>query len=305
MAATSCRICGCGDAESLGQIPACGEFAGQLVTPSIKGGDLWRCKDCGSMFRYPTLSPSEYLAFYEKAATGVWGGSELQRKDFSTVYAYLQNYTGGSILDIGCFAGGFLAGIPETFRKYGLEPSRSASTSAVSKGVNILGKTLADLDSERVFDVVVSIDVIEHVLDVGAFLIEALAHVDKNGVLIVSTGNPDIFFWRKIFKAKFWYCSYAEHLVFPSYEYFRQFSKRHKLTFPEQIRFKYMNLHFLALLSGIFRQVIFAISPVKYRVWMKLVGRLRGNAVPMAADIPMGAPGIFVDHHVIIFRKSA
>ncbi len=297
-----CRICTDGMAELIGRIPDCGEFAGELLPSSISGGGLWRCKDCGSMFRYPTLSSNEYLAFYEKASSGVWD-QEGQRKDSATINAYLEDHPGGSMLDIGCYAGGFLSGLPGKFKKYGVEPSKSASDRATSKGINILGKTLTDLDSKLVFDVVVSIDVIEHVLDVETFLVDALAHVEKNGLLIISTGNPDSFFWRTMFQAKFWYCSYAEHIVFPSYKYFREFSKRHSLPLPKQIRFKYINFHFRALFFGIFRQIIFAISPVKHRAWIKLTRSLKGNAFPMAADIPLGAPGIFTDHHVIIFRK--
>lgn len=298
-----CRVCGRGEAESLGQIPDCGEFAGQLVSPSIKGGELWKCKDCGSMFRYPTLSPSEYLAFYEKASSGVWEGSESRRKDFATIYAYLQNHIGGSILDIGCYAGRFLVGIPEKFKKYGLEPSKSASNSAISKGINILGKTLADLDSKLVFDVVVSVDVVEHVLDVETFLVDALAHVNNNGLLIISTGNPDCFYWRRMFKARFWYSSYAEHLVFPSYKYCCEFSKRHNLPLPEQICFKYINFNFRASFFGIFHQLVFAISPALHRSWIKLRRSMKGNTVPMSTDVPLSAAGVFTDHQVIIFRK--
>lgn len=298
-----CRICSDGMAELIGRIPDCGEFAGEILPSSISGGGLWGCRDCGSMFRHPTLPASQLLALYEKQDNKAWEGQETQRQDFATINACLEDHPGGSILDIGCHAGGFLASLPGKFKKYGVEPSKSASDRAISKGINILGKTLTDVDSRLVFDVVVSIDVIEHVVNVETFMVDALAHVDKNGLLLISTGDPGSFFWRKIFKAKYWYCSYAEHLVFPSYEFFSQFSKRHKLPLPEQIGFKYMSLHFLALLSGLFRQVVFAISPIKYRAWIKLIRRLRGNATPMAAYIPMGAPGIFTDHHVIIFRK--
>jgi len=304
MKAIPCRVCRSGRSESLGALPDCGEFAGEMITPSIKGGELWRCKDCGSMFRYPTLSPSEYLAFYEKASSGVWEGGESQRKDFATIYAYLKDHPGGSIFDIGCYAGGGLAGLPGKFKKYGVEPSKSASDSATSKGINILGKTLTNLDPKLVFDVVVAIAVVEHVLDVETFLVDALAHVDKNGLLIISTGNPDCFYWRKMFKAKFWYSTYPEHLVFPSFKYYCEFSKRHNLPFSEQIRFKYRDVTFRASCFGIFNQLVYAISPAVFRTWLKLVRSLKGNAIPMAADIPLGAPGIFTDHHVIIFRKQ-
>lgn len=255
------------------------------------------------MFRYPTRSASEFLTLYENATRKVWEGQEAQRKDSAIIQACLEDHPGGSILDIGCYSGGFLAGLPGKFKKNGVEPSKSASDRATSKGIHILGKTLTDLDAKQVFDVVVSIDVIEHVLDVETFLVDALAHVDKNGILIISTGNPDSFFWRRMFKATFWYCSYAEHLAFPSYKYFREFSVRQKLPVPEQIRFKYLDCSISGSIFGVVRQLIYAVSPNLLRVWLSLARRLNGDAIPMAADIPLGAPGIFTDHHAIIFRK--
>jgi 2-polyprenyl-3-methyl-5-hydroxy-6-metoxy-1,4-benzoquinol methylase len=299
-----CRVCSDGMADLIGRIPDCGEFAGQLLPSSISGGGLWSCRDCDSMFRYPTRSGSEFLALYEKVVSGAWEDQNDRRKDLAAINAYLEVQPGGSILDIGCYAGDFLTGLPCKFKKYGLEPSISASDRAASKGINILGQTLDDLDSKHVFNVVVSIDVIEHVLDVETFLIEALAHVSRNGLLIISTGNPDSFFWRRVFKAKFWYCSYAEHLAFPSYKYFCKFSKQHNLPLPKQVRLKYVNFRFRDFLFGMFRQMIFATSPVMYHAYIKLSRSLKGNPAPLATDVPLGAPGIFTDHHVIIFRNT-
>ena len=42
-----CRVCMDGIAESLGKIPECREFAGQLITPPIQGGVLWHCRASG------------------------------------------------------------------------------------------------------------------------------------------------------------------------------------------------------------------------------------------------------------------
>lgn len=255
------------------------------------------------MYRHPTLSQNEYLELYEKASSEVWEVGETQRNDFATIYAYLFSHVGGSILDIGCYAGGFLVGMPEKFSKFGVEPSKSAAMSATSKGINIIGKTLTDLDDHLVFDVVVAIDVVEHVLDVESFLKDALAHVGSNGLLIISTGNPDCFYWRKIFMARFWYCSYPEHLTFPSYKYFCDFAKRYDLPSPEQLRFKYMVLRLHALSIGFLHQLVFAISPSMYRAWLKLRYNMKGKDMPLATDVPLGAAGVFTDHQVIILRK--
>jgi SAM-dependent methyltransferase len=296
-----CRICGDGEAESLGQIPDSEEFAGQRISPAIKGGWLWRCKVCGSMFRYPTLSSNDYISLYKKTPSKVWEQGEVERNDFSTIYAFLKNHVGGSILDIGCYSGNFLAGLPDKFKKYGIEPSELASSSAISKGINMLGKTLDELDSTLTFDVVVSIDVIEHVLDVEKFLSQALAHVKEKGLLIISTGNPDCYFWKKVFKSKFWYNSFAEHVTFPSYYYFGEFSRRNGLQTPEQIRFRYTKLKLMTRLLMLLR---FSFAYGAYKILGTVRRVIAGNAIIAFPFAHVSLIGVFTDHHVIILRKK-
>lgn len=296
-----CRICGRGNTESLGQIPDCGEFAGQLISPSIKGGELWICKDCGSMFRHPSLSASDYISLYEKAPSTVWVEGGVERNDFATIYTYLKNNVGGSILDVGCYTGNFLADLPDKFKKYGVEPSYLASRSAVSKGIDVLGKTLDELDSDKVFDVVVSIDVVEHVLDVEKFLSQALAHVKENGLLIISSGNPGCFFWKKVFKSRFWYNFFAEHVTFPGYKYYLGFSRRHGLRPPEQIRFRYMKLKSIDRLARLLHFLSFV---AVYKI-LKQVNRIStGSSATSYSVAPVNFVGVFTDHHVIIFRRK-
>lgn len=298
-----CRVCGHGEAESLGQIPDCGEFAGQLVTPSIKGGELWCCKDCGSMFRHPTLSSSNYISLYENAPSTVWVEGEVERNDFEAIYTYLESHHGGSILDVGCYSGNFLAGLPEKFKKFGIEPSDAASRCAASKDIEVLGKTLTDLDSDMVFDVVVSIDVIEHVLDVEEFLEQALAHVKENGLLIISTGNPSCFAWRRVFKSKYWYSLYPEHVTFPSYKYFSEFSKRRGLQPPDQICFRYMKMKPLVRFSKLLRYAPFFFFPGIYQGLRKIRRYAMGRTTTNTASAPVSLVSVFADHHVIVFRK--
>jgi SAM-dependent methyltransferase len=299
-----CRVCGHGEARSLGRISDCGEFAGQSVSPPIKGGELWACKDCGSMFRHPTLSASDYISLYQKAPSTVWVDAGADRNDFITIYRYLENHPGGSILDVGCYSGNFLAGLPDRFKKHGIEPSDSASRCASSKGIDVLGDTLDELRSDQVFDVVVSIDVIEHVLDAEQFLSQALAHVKENGLLIISTGNPGCFSWAKVFKARFWYNFFAEHVTFPGYKYYVEFSMHHALQLPEQICFRYTKLKAMARLSMLLRYVSFSFFPALYQALKNIRRGLNGGTSAISSYMPVIPVGVFTDHHVIIFRKG-
>lgn len=299
-----CRVCGHGDTESLGQIPDCGEFAGQLISPSIKGGELWLCNACGSMFRHPTLSASDYISLYEKAPGTVWVDGGDERNDFATIYTYMKNHVGGSILDVGCYTGNFLSGLPVKFKKFGIEPSDLASKCAASKGIDVLGKTLDGLDSVMLFDVVVSIDVVEHVLDVEKFLSQVIAHTKENGLLIISTGNPDCFFWKKVFKSKFWYSLFAEHVTFPSYKYFNEFSKRNGLQPPEQICFRYMKMKPMVRFSKMLRYALFLFPPTIYQGLRKIYRFTKGSTSTITTSVPVSLIGVFTDHHVVIFRKK-
>lgn len=299
-----CRVCGHGDSKSLGQIPDCGTFAGRVISPSIKGGELWLCGDCSSMFRHPTLSSADYISLYQMSSGTVWEGGEEERNDFSTIYAYLKNHVGGSILDVGCYAGNFVMGLPDKFKKYGIEPSDLASCRATSKGINVLGQTLDELDSDRVFDVVVAIDVIEHVLDAGKFLSQALDHVKENGLLIISTGNPDCFFWKRVFKSMFWYSLFAEHVTFPSYRYFNEFSVRNGLQSPKRIGFRYLKIKPLERITKILRNTPFILPPALYSK-LRIFNRFaKGSTYSNPSGSPVSLIGAFSDHHVVIFRNK-
>ena len=298
-----CRVCKLGTPVSLGNIPDCGYFAGQPVSPPINGGNLWVCNECGSMFRHPTLSQSDYISLYEKAPGTFWAKDEEQRTDFELIYKFLDNLTGGSILDVGCYSGNFLAGLPEKFEKFGIELSDSASRYASLKGIKVLGKTLSDLDSNQAFDVVVLIDVIEHLLDVKEIMSQAISHVKKNGLLIISTGNPGSFFWRRVYKSMFWYSLPAEHLTFPSFKYYLEFSVRNGLQPPEQVCFRYLKIDLAERLSKILRSTPLLLTPGLYQSLRKIYRYIKDSKPVTTTTNPVSLAGVFADHHLAIFRK--
>ena len=298
-----CRVCEHGASVSLGYIPDCGYFAGQPVSPPIKGGNLWVCKDCGSMFRHPTLSKSDYISLYEKAPGTFWAKGEEDRNDFKLIYKFLDNHTGGSILDVGCYSGNFLVGLSGKYEKFGVELSDSASKCARSKGIKVLGKTLADLDSNLVFDVVVLIDVIEHLLDVKEIMSQAISRVKENGLLIISTGNPGCYFWRQVYKSMFWYSIPAEHLTFPSFKYYNEFSVGNGLQPPQQICFRYFKINPGERFSRILRSAPLLLTPNLYHGLRKIYRYIKNNTTAITATYPVSLAGVFADHHLAIFRK--
>lgn len=298
-----CRLCGSTSIKNLGRIPDCGEFAGRSITPSIEGGHLMQCVDCDSLFRSPIRSQAEYIAMYQNASDELWESYQEKRNDYKIISSLLSESIGGRILDIGCYSGLFLKRLPAKFEKFGIEPSGSASLVAQSNGVNILGKTCAEIDPDRQFEIVIAIDVIEHVTDVSEFMGNALRHVHEDGLLIISTGNPDCIFWKKIFKGKFWYSSFSEHLTFPSIRYFTRYCKQAGLTDPLQFRFSYLKCSFSWKLMLCVSQTIFFISPAIFRFSERILRKMIGKADRLSQEFGLSAGGVFTDHHVIIIKN--
>ena len=298
-----CRICGKLGAVSLGKIPDCCVFSGQTITPSIKGGWLWRCEKCDSMFRHPTLTSNEYLSLYEKLPASIWDETTENREDFLNIYSYLESHAGGTILDVGCYTGNFLSGLPGRFQKSGLEPSYSASHYSRSRNIDVLGETLDDLEPNLKFNIVTSIDVIEHLLNIEEFLDKAMSHVKPNGLLIIGSGDPDATYWKSLFKSRYWYCLFPEHVSFPSYKFFCDYAKKNNLQKPERIRFRYMKLNLSARLAMLLNQIAFYISPLIYRLVKKTLRMVKNRTSLIKMDDSILVAGLFLDHHIIVFKK--
>jgi SAM-dependent methyltransferase len=119
-----------------------------------------------------------------------------------------------SVLDVGCFDGRFLDHLGNGYDRAGIEVHPLAAEYAAAKGIQIVGHDFSDLDTLATpFDVVVALDVIEHVGNPRIFL-ESLAKATRpGGLIIVSTGNTAALSWR-LMGGMYWYCSIAEHISF-------------------------------------------------------------------------------------------
>jgi len=99
----------------------------------------------------------------------------------------------GSILDIGCGNGAMLAEIRKlgSFRLCGVESSESAVRLARSQGFDVrladASTDLVTLFEQHSFDLVVSVEVIEHVYDPRGLLRQAHALLRPKGRLLLTT----------------------------------------------------------------------------------------------------------------------
>jgi SAM-dependent methyltransferase len=298
-----CRLCGSTHTQCLGAIPDGDYFAGRVQNHPIEGGRLWLCESCESMFRHPVLLDSEYLDLYKNGVEEKWGGS-AERQDLAVIRRIIAEKSRPlGVLDVGCGAGDFLLTLPANLHRYGIEPSLAASDVAIRRGLSILAATLDELPAHRLFDVVTIIDVIEHLAYPGELLEAALPHLAPGGSLIIATGDAENAFWRRMFRSRFWYSSFPEHISFPSLKYFQAWGESNGLRTPIAESLKYRRISVWKAAFHLASQVGFLASPSLLSCIGRFIDWLRQAPEPRRRLFSPGAPGVFTDHQVITIQK--
>ena len=99
----------------------------------------------------------------------------------------------GAVLDIGCGNGAMLAEIRKHghWRLYGVETSESGVSMARSQGFDVrrldAGSDLGGLFEQHSFDLIISVEVIEHVYDPRTLLRQAHTLLCRKGMLLLTT----------------------------------------------------------------------------------------------------------------------
>lgn len=177
---TQCRIC---------------EFSKRKKVLSKDGFKIVRCNNCG--FGYYTNPPSEkelktiYNEGYHQYISNAEYMADARKK-----YKFVKRYSSGKIkvLDYGCAWGQFLSLIKKDGHEaLGFDISRFAAKKAKSLyGIKIkTGKLLKNTFKQSEFDVIVSFDVIEHILDFNRTLKLFKHWLKPNGFLFLTTPSLD------------------------------------------------------------------------------------------------------------------
>lgn len=184
---TACRICGSGESR---------------LAASVGGSNYVRCSCCGveRMAEYPT--GPEVTEFYSRGYmtkkfndlghhlhfTREYRAAYFAEKDltFSDLRMDLREYSGKTLLDVGCANGQFLEYTGKFgIKALGVDISEEMVGEARKNGLNC---EVADLfDIKGAYDLVTFWDVIEHVMDPVAVLEKTRTLLKPGGEIVIQT----------------------------------------------------------------------------------------------------------------------
>jgi SAM-dependent methyltransferase len=179
--------------------PACGRATPQRTLYAKNGCDILRCEACG-LGRSETshFDPSAYYTggyFSGEHADGYGdylGAEPVLRREFAGTVDFIRRYRdGGRLLELGCAYGFFLQEAKRWFDVTGIELAADAAAAARRAGLNVITgvadePTLAGIGA---VDVVVLLDVIEHLGDPQATLRLCAGHLNPGGIVVLTTGD--------------------------------------------------------------------------------------------------------------------
>ncbi len=279
---------------------------GQGSETFLLKSSFYRCSNCSLYFRSPQLDEEVLEALYTDEQADYL---HHQRKDWSLIAEFLGRQTATkTIIDIGCFDGGFLDYLKSTDKEwqlFGVEINKSAAKTAEGKGTRIVSRDFNELDKlSRQFGVITAIDILEHSHNPRRLIEQMLKITLPGGLVIISTGNTEAFTSR-LMKGSYWYYAFPGAISFINEKWARRISNEFKAPIVYLKRFSHGDSKhvFKSLVDG-FKNISYKISPQLFG-WLREIG-LGDIDVQQSPELKYTPPNwrSAKDHLLIVFKKS-
>ena len=179
--------------------PACGGTRNHTLRFRINGCDILQCADCGlgrtetSGFDPAAYYTEDYFSGRHSDGYSDYLGAEpVLRREFARSVEFIRGYRGGGkLLELGCAYGFFLMEAARHFDVAGIELAADAAEHGRRAGLNVV-QGMADEATLRQIghvDVIVLIDVIEHLPDPRETLALCHRQLNPGGVIVITTGD--------------------------------------------------------------------------------------------------------------------
>ncbi|MCU1267792.1 MAG: methyltransferase protein [Acidobacteria bacterium] len=254
---------------------------GDLAT-SLRGLVYGRCRACRSLIAMDERRQQRVLdQIYRDLPDTYW--QELSQQDrFANIVEDFVSVRaeGPELWDVGCGTGNLLARLHPSWKKHGLEPGRRAVKEAQRQGMDVREGTAATAQLRDVADVVLAVDVVEHLL----WPIEELTAIHRmlkpGGIIAIFTGIADALIPRMAGKS-WYYLHCVGHVTVFSSEALKTMLSRIGMVDIESHRIEHQ-------------------GAISLRQWCQ---RVAGNGIRMALGRPAACLHFYHDHQLLLARK--
>lgn len=179
--------------------PACATETRHSAAWKKNGCQIWKCEECGlGSATAPGFDPSSYYtkAYFDgRHADGYAdyiGSKSVVREEFRGIVNSIRAVIpSGKLFEIGSAYGFFLMEAQPHYEVHGVEISEEAATFSRSRGIDVQLGTIRRQTFEQIgaVDVIVMLDVIEHLEDPASVLQLCADYLRPGGVIVVTTGD--------------------------------------------------------------------------------------------------------------------
>jgi SAM-dependent methyltransferase len=181
--------------------PACAQLELHRGLYTKNQCTIWQCVQCG-LGRAETrnFNPNEYYTddyFSGRRADGYadyQGAENVLRREFAHSVQFVREHkSDGRLLDIGCAYGFFLEEAKPFYEVAGIELAEAAARSCRERGLRVVTGIADEVAFAHLgmMDVIVLLDVIEHLPDPRATLTLCAHHLNPDGIVVITTGDFD------------------------------------------------------------------------------------------------------------------
>jgi SAM-dependent methyltransferase len=179
--------------------PACSNATGQRLLFFKNDCEILQCAECG-LGRAHANNFDPHIFYTTEYFTGglpdgyadYLGSESVLRREFAKTVDFIRTYrASGRLLEIGCAYGFFLQEATRYFDVAGIEIVEGAAAFCRQHGLCVLTGTVDECGLERfgTMDVIVLLDVIEHLPSPHVTLALCARYLSPGGLLVITTGD--------------------------------------------------------------------------------------------------------------------